>query len=635
MRELSIQSRDPRADALFDEYLVGVQTKIDRIFAWLFVSQWAFVLVTAMVISPIAWDERESSLHIHVFAAIFLGAAIISMPLILIGFFARRDVTRYVVAAAQVMFSSLIIHLMGGRIEAHFHIFGSLAILSFYRDAKVFIPAVGLVCIDHAVRGMYWPDSVFGANVVASWRTLEHAGWVAFETGFLIWGISQSRNHLRLLAASQISLSDEKSTLEIKVKERVSDLQRQHKFLHQLIDNIPCAVHWKSCDLRIDGGNQSFLKAVGAKSAKEVVGKCAEDLLDFEDHGSINSEIDRQVLESGTADIRREVKITYADGIEHTVLSSKVPLFDDRNQVNGLLEILADMTEHKALESQLVQSQKLESIGQLAAGIAHEINTPMQCVSGNVEYLKNCCERLFAIVDGYHAMLFVDQAMTLNVRREKMTRLIEECRFEHVRAQAPAAIAEAAEASQRVIEIVRAMKAMSHPGTTTKVSTDINSLVRNAAMISKGRWKYAAELVVELQDPLVDVKALPAELSQVLLNLIVNAADAIATKNGEDSGVLGLITICTQVQDNGVRIDVQDNGTGIPENVKQRVFDPFFTTKDVGRGTGQGLAITYDVVVNKHAGRISLATEIGVGTTFSVWLPCEPCAAERELIATT
>lgn len=633
MSKLVSASTDPRVIDLFKDHLVSIQTQIDRMFAWLFAVQWAFVIVVALTVAPMAWSGRESEVHIHVYAAFFLGAAIISLPLLLIRFYPGRQLTRYVVAAAQVMFSGLIIHFMRGRIESHFHIFASLAILSFYRDVRVFIPAVGVICIDHAARGVFWPESVFGTMTAAPWRTLEHTGWVVFETGFLFWGIFQSRSHLHLLAESQVSLNDEKALLEIKVKERVSELNHQRKFLHDLIDNIPCAVNWKDRDLRIAGGNKSFITAVGAQSAKDVIGKHSDELLDFSERKDANRILDRQVLVTGAPELRREERIRYANGIEHTVLASKVALFDDDKQVIGMLEILQDMSEQKALESQLAQSQKLESIGQLAAGIAHEINTPMQCVSGNVEFLKNCCERLFSVVDGYQYMLFTEQTMSIEARRDEMTQLIQESRFEHVRAQAPAAIDEAAEASQRVIEIVRAMKAMSHPGTMAKVSTDINSLVRNAAMISKGRWKYSAELTLDLEEPLVDVKALPAEFSQVLLNLIVNAADAIATKNGENSGVLGLIKVSTRVEDDGVRIDVQDTGTGIPDDVKRRVFDPFFTTKEVGKGTGQGLAITYDVVVNKHGGRIGLTTEVGVGSTFSVWIPSEPSMAEREVIA--
>jgi signal transduction histidine kinase len=163
---------------------------------------------------------------------------------------------------------------------------------------------------------------------------------------------------------------------------------------------------------------------------------------------------------------------------------------------------------------------------------------------------------------------------------------------------------------------------MSHPGTKAKVSTNINELIRNAAAISRNRWKYVADMELQFEEPLPDVQSLPAEMSQVFLNLIVNAADAIVEKSGESPHDLGKITIRTCSDADGVRIDVQDTGTGISDEVRHRIFDPFFTTKDVGKGTGQGLAIAYDLIVNKHQGRITIDPGPNTGATFSVWLPC-------------
>jgi two-component system NtrC family sensor kinase len=281
---------------------------------------------------------------------------------------------------------------------------------------------------------------------------------------------------------------------------------------------------------------------------------------------------------------------------------------------------LRDMTEQKQMQRELTQAQKLESIGQLAAGIAHEINTPMQCVSGNVEFLRNCYQKLFAVLDNYQEYLEGPELSWIE-RKETMDRLKMECHYDHIRDQAPPAIEEAADAVKKVIEIVRAMKAMSHPGTQEKVMTDVNELIRGATTISRNRWKYAAELTLELEPGLPDILALPAELNQVMLNLIVNAADAVLEKVEKGESSQGRITIRTRKHKEGVLIEVEDSGTGIPESIKQKIFDPFFTTKEVGKGTGQGLAITYDAVVKKHGGSISADSIAGEGSTFSVWLP--------------
>lgn len=327
------------------------------------------------------------------------------------------------------------------------------------------------------------------------------------------------------------------------------------------------------------------------------------------------------LLESVEGGSAQELEILGAEeaGVPVLASASEFRVSDNRR----FTVTMRDMTEHRQMQRELNQAQKLESIGQLAAGIAHEINTPMQCVSGNVEFLKSCYERLFEVLDKYREYLDGPER-SWQERKETMERLTKECRYDHIRQQAPPAIEEAVDAVKKVIEIVRAMKAMSHPGTQEKVFTDVNDLIRSAVTISRNRWKYAAELELELEEGLPDVLALPAEINQVMLNLIVNAADAVLDKVGQNGEVLGTITIRTRRDGQGVHIEVEDTGCGMPEEVKRRIFDPFFTTKEVGKGTGQGLTITYDAIVKKHAGRISVETSPGEGSTFFVWLPLTP-----------
>jgi PAS domain S-box-containing protein len=407
---------------------------------------------------------------------------------------------------------------------------------------------------------------------------------------------------------------------------RVDELRQQRLLLENVINHIPAAVFWKDRELRFLGCNNAFANIAGLQTPDDIIGKCDVDMPWTEAQTQGSRDCDQEIVEQRRPLLNVEEQLRDPTGRERTVLTSKVPLLNVDNDVVGMIGIFQDISSRKLLEAQLAQAQKLESIGQLAAGIAHEINTPMQCVGGNVEFLKGCYERLFQVVDNYRTLL-VGPDMSWSQRKCEMDRLITDCRYDHLRTQAPAAIEEAADAVQRVIEIVRAMKAMSHPGTAGKVSTNINQLIQNAAAISKNRWKYSAEIAFHLSEPLPDVKALPAELSQVFLNLIVNASDAIVEKNGENNPTLGRITISSRADRDGVQIDVTDDGNGIPAAVQQRIFDPFFTTKDVGKGTGQGLAITYDVVVNKHGGVIDVESKVGEGTTFSIWLPCAPSSS--------
>jgi two-component system, NtrC family, sensor kinase len=174
---------------------------------------------------------------------------------------------------------------------------------------------------------------------------------------------------------------------------------------------------------------------------------------------------------------------------------------------------------------------------------------------------------------------------------------------------------------RRVIQIVRAMKQFSHLGGENKVATDLNEAIRSTATISRNRWKYIADLELELDPALPQLVCLPAEINQALLNFVVNAADAITDKLGDQPAEKGKITVRTRTDGGEIVIDIEDTGCGMPKDIVGRIFDPFFTTKEVGKGTGQGLSICHDVVVNKHLGRIDVTSVLGKGTTFTLRLP--------------
>ena len=188
--------------------------------------------------------------------------------------------------------------------------------------------------------------------------------------------------------------------------------------------------------------------------------------------------------------------------------------------------------------------------------------------------------------------------------------------------EVPQAIAQTLEGIERITEIVLAMKSFSHPGATTKEEADLNLGIQSTVTVCRHRWKYAADLTLDLDPDLPVVPCLLSELNQVILNLIVNAADAIASRLG-DAGEKGLIEVSSRRDGDHAEVRITDNGGGIPAAIVDRIFDPFFTTKEVGQGTGQGLAISRDVIANKHGGTLTLETIAGEGTTFVLRLPLE------------
>jgi PAS domain S-box-containing protein len=284
----------------------------------------------------------------------------------------------------------------------------------------------------------------------------------------------------------------------------------------------------------------------------------------------------------------------------------------------GFLVFGREITEQKQLEAQHAHALKLESIGQLAAGIAHEINTPTQFISDNVRFLRDAFVEITKLLELCTALA---RGAERDAASTALVAALQGLDLDYLRAEIPKALEESLSGLERVGKIVGAMKEFSHPGTGEKVSVDLNRAIESTVTVARNEWKYVSELELDLDPDLPAVQGLPDEINQVFLNMVVNAAHAIAEKRGASAASLGKITIRTRSTKDGVEIRIGDDGAGIPEGIRQRIFDPFFTTKGVGKGTGQGLAIARSVVVDKHGGSIAVESTVGVGTTFVIRMP--------------
>jgi PAS domain S-box-containing protein len=282
----------------------------------------------------------------------------------------------------------------------------------------------------------------------------------------------------------------------------------------------------------------------------------------------------------------------------------------------------ADITERKFLRDQLLQAQKLESIGQLAAGIAHEINTPAQYIGSNVLFLKDAFQDLKSLLANYELLLAAAKGNTLSAETvQEIAPAVEPVDTGYLLEEIPRAIEQTLEGVTRVSTLVSAMKEFSHPGTKEKMPMDLNHAIESTLTVARNEWKYVADLETEFDSSLPLITCQPGEFNQVILNLIVNAAHAIADVQGKGRSEKGKIKVQTRNCEEWAEIRIQDTGSGIPEKVRARVFDLFFTTKEIGKGTGQGLAIARSVVVDKHGGSIDFESEEGKGTTFVIRLP--------------
>jgi two-component system, NtrC family, sensor kinase len=288
------------------------------------------------------------------------------------------------------------------------------------------------------------------------------------------------------------------------------------------------------------------------------------------------------------------------------------------------------MARKSGVQEQLQQSHKMEAIGQLAAGIAHEINTPIQYVSDNAVFLRESwavLERIVSVAAKVHDEW---QVGSLSVRtREDLDKCFAGSDIDYIANEVPRAIDETFEGARQVAKIVRAMNEFAHPGSANKCPCDLNHAIENTITFSRNAWKYVARMETSLDKQMPLVPCRLDQINQVTLNLIVNAAHSIGEVAGDGVGQLGTIRIETEYADGWATIRVSDTGAGIPEAIRGRIFEPFFTTKQPGKGTGQGLSMARVIVV-QHGGEIWFESERDKGTTFFLRLPVDAQDSVRE-----
>jgi PAS domain S-box-containing protein len=326
---------------------------------------------------------------------------------------------------------------------------------------------------------------------------------------------------------------------------------------------------------------------------------------------------------------RRSDVLFEKDGNQHFLGFSVNRVTFAKEKSAGLLITGVDITERRHLEDQLRQAQKLEAIGQLAAGIAHEINTPTQYVGDNTTFIKQSWTAISDLARLAQRIDEESQAGSVSVEATaQLHRCIKEADLDYLLAEMPKAIDQSLEGVQRVAKIVHAMKEFSHPGSEQKAPLDINRAIETTITVARNEWKYVSEVETSFDPELPLVHCHAGEFNQVILNLLINAAHAIRQVVGDGSDGKGKIRVVTSHDANSVEIAIQDTGCGIPQSIQSRIFEPFFTTKPVGQGTGQGLTLAHTIIVRRHGGRIWVETIEGKGTTFFVRLPISPSPKE-------
>jgi len=423
------------------------------------------------------------------------------------------------------------------------------------------------------------------------------------------------------LQVSELKQTNDKLITEIQHRQKAEDEVRQtNEFLNNILES-PTDISIVSFNLEgeIIYWNKSAKKMLGY-GADERVSRGNPDILCLEENIQKAMEDMIQSISRNSLSISREVEeVRTKEGKKIWVNLSISPRFDMSGQIVGYLGMGENITQRKYMQIQLNHAQKMESIGQLAAGIAHEMNTPLQYISNHSIFLKTSFE---SMLRDYQKVLAIStNRVGIEPTVEKLVIKTKMSKLEFFLKEIPIAIEHSIEGIRQLISIVQGMKEFSHPGKKEKTPSNLNKAIETTLNICRSEWKFVAEIETDLDAKLPLIPCYLNDFNQILLNLVVNASFAIKESLGGKRPKKGKIKITSRLRDDWVEILVMDSGTGIPEKIRSKIFDPFFTTKEVGEGTGQGLFLVHSLVVKKHGGKISFETEWGKGTTFTVRLP--------------
>ena len=563
-----------RADQCYRDNLHETRCKTDRLFAVLMAIQWIGGIVLALLITPHTWVGAAASVHIHVWGAVLLGALFMGPGAVAALIAPGRPLTRHVIAAGQVLESALLIHLTGGRIETHFHIFGSLAFLSFYRDWRVLVTASSIVAVDHLLRGMFWPQSVYGVLYGGSLRWLEHAGWVAFIDAFLIRATFNSLREMRDGAFRQATLESHQELVEREVNLRTRELRESEEKFRQMAENIEEVFWMASPDLsRMHYVSPAYAKIWGRDPAELTAHPEAWA-------ESIHPDDRERVWKAAsnhwsTGSYQVTYRILRPDGTLRWVLDHGSCVRDEKGVVDRLVGSVVDITGLKAVEEELVRSN--EELQRFAYVASHDLQEPLRSVTSFLQLLQrrykgkidsDADEYIGFAVDGAHRMKQLIGDLLAYSRVDSQAKPFE-----------PVALGAALDVALENLK---------------------SAIQESGAVIAR--------------DLLPTVDADGAQITQVFQNLIGNA---IKFRGDRPLG----IRIGAEKTEAGWTIRVQDNGIGIEPQYAERIFVIFQRLNGQKYpGSGIGLSICKKIV-ERHHGRIWMESIPGSGTTFFFTLP--------------
>ncbi len=572
-----------RADALFLEHRQSIYQRTDRLFAGLMALQWVAAIAAAYWVSPLTWSGRYSQTHVHVWAALFLGGAITLFPVCLALIRPGRASTRNVIGVGQMLMSALLIHLSGGRIETHFHVFGSLAFLAFYRDWRVFIPATLVVAADHFFRGVYWPQSVYGVLTAGTWRWLEHAAWVSFEDTFLIISCLQSLKEMRDIAWQRAELEVANEKTERVVVTRTAELKASEERFRSLSAASPIGIFQTDRQGRGVYVNARWGEIAGMLP-EAALGEGWKRAIHPQDLDTVIRDWSIAVAEERESAM--EFRMLTSSGETRWISARSNPLVSEDGLVAGHVGTIEDISVRKRAEAELAETRDraLEAArlkSEFLANMSHEIRTPMSAIIG-----------------------MTDMALDTELSEEQREYL------DTVKLSSKALLT----LLNDILDLSKIESGrLSLESASFSLRDSLGDMLRTLAVRAHQKGlELACDVAPDVPDTVVGDAG---RLRQVVINLVGNAIKF--TERGE-------VVLRARVQSRTEReavlyFAVSDTGIGIAPDKRSLIFAPFVQADGSMtrryEGTGLGLTIASQLV-EMMAGRISVDSEVGRGSTF-------------------
>nr|MDQ3370141.1 ATP-binding protein [Myxococcota bacterium] len=585
-----------RRERALKEFQDGLARSTDRLLGLVFLAQWCLALALALAF------DRHAALALVAGGLLAVGGLALALAR------AGPPTTRHALAVGQGAWSVVFSLIGGGVHDGVLAGIAALAVFSLYRDWRVLVTITLGVLVGQVMLG----------TIVAAppWVMVEHLVWFVAADACLIVA-SRRGAHDHEAAARRVSqLTRAAEIIERKVRDRTMRLEDEIEQYRAIVENTDAVA------FEYDTVKQRMMY-IAPQAARLL--ECEPDRLadrEFlaarihpDDRAHAEAAIVRFLGGHGQDQPLDCRLVTAHDRVIHTrtFVSGRA----GSRRVRGLT---VDITRQRQLEHELQQAQKLESVGRLAAGVAHEINTPIQFVGDSVEFVRGAVQDMLVLLEKQRAAVRSVLAGTPSVELALAAEAaVDDADLPYLLDQLPEALARAVDGVDRVGRIVRSMKVFAHPDKLEMVAVDLNRAIDSTLTIACNEYRYVADVVTRFGE-LPPVWCYAGDISQVVLNIIINATDAIREAAGPGRA-RGQITVTTRAEHDIVTISVADTGGGIPEEVRAHIFEPFFTTKEVGKGTGQGLAIARSMVVERYGGKLWFETEAGIGTTFHVELP--------------